>query len=72
MHLPFHPDALIELNQAVAWHERERAGYGSFLFDEVVRKVEQAARIPRPTPSPRASSRPPAEQLRPPAGPKLR
>jgi plasmid stabilization system protein ParE len=47
MRLPFHPDALIELDQAVAWHERERAGHGSVLFDEVIRKVEQAARFPR-------------------------
>lgn len=47
MHLPFHPDALVELDHAVAWHEHERAGYGSILFDEVVRKVEQAARFPQ-------------------------
>lgn len=47
MRLPFHPEALIEIDQAVAWHERERAGYGSILFDEVVRKVEQAAHFPR-------------------------
>jgi toxin ParE1/3/4 len=47
MRLPFHPDALIELDQAVAWLERERAGFGSILFEEVVRKIEQASRFPR-------------------------
>lgn len=47
MLLPFHPDATTELDHAVAWHEHERTGYGSFLFDEVIRKVEQAARLPR-------------------------
>lgn len=47
MRLPFHPEALVELDQAVAWHERERAGYGSILFDEVIRKVEQAACLPK-------------------------
>lgn len=47
MRLPFHPDALIELDQAVAWHERERAGYGSLLFEEVIRKVDQATSLPR-------------------------
>ncbi|MCB9713119.1 MAG: type II toxin-antitoxin system RelE/ParE family toxin [Myxococcales bacterium] len=29
------------------WHERERTGYGAVLFEEVTRRVEQAARLPR-------------------------
>ncbi|MCA9708275.1 MAG: hypothetical protein KDK70_20660 [Myxococcales bacterium] len=47
MFLPAHPEALFELNQAVAWHEHERPGYGALLFAEVERKVAQAARLPR-------------------------
>ena len=31
----------------VVWHERERTGYGAVLFEEVTRRVEQAARLPR-------------------------
>lgn len=45
--LPFHPEALLELDEAVIWHERERTGYGALLFSEVTLRVEQAARLPR-------------------------
>lgn len=47
MHLPIHPEALTELDHAMAWHERERLGYGLLLLDEVSAKIEQAARFPR-------------------------
>jgi len=47
MPLPIHPEALMELDHAMAWHERERVGYGLALLDEVSTKVEQAARFPR-------------------------
>ncbi len=46
MLLPIHPEALIELDQAMEWHERERTGHGLVLLDEVISKVEQAARFP--------------------------
>ena len=29
------------------WHEDEREGYGALLFDEVARRISQAARFPR-------------------------
>lgn len=45
--LPFHPEAVEELDDAVAWHESERAGYGALLFGEVTRRVAQAAMFPR-------------------------
>lgn len=37
MHLPLHPEAVIELNAAVAWIERQRGGFGSLLSDVVAR-----------------------------------
>jgi plasmid stabilization system protein ParE len=45
--LPFHPDARTEFREAVAWHERERSGFGALLIDAVTDKVGQAARFPR-------------------------
>lgn len=45
--LRFHPEALDELDAAVAYHEGERVGYGALLFDEVSRRVGQATRLPR-------------------------
>lgn len=51
MHLPSirrrSPNSTTELDHAMAWHERERLGYGLLLLDEVSAKVEQAARFPR-------------------------
>lgn len=47
MLLLIHPEAYIELDQAMEWHERERVGYGIALLDEVVCQIEQAARFPR-------------------------
>lgn len=47
MRLRFHPEALTELAESVAWHENERVGYGGYLFDEVARRVGQAAQFPR-------------------------
>lgn len=45
--LPFHPEARTEFKEAVAWHERERAGFGALLIEAVTDKVGQAARFPR-------------------------
>lgn len=47
MRLRFHPEALRELAEAVAFHENERVGYGGLLFDEVARRIGQAAQFPR-------------------------
>lgn len=47
MLLPIHPEAYVEVDDAMAWHERERVGYGITLLDEVVCQVERAARFPR-------------------------
>lgn len=45
--LRFHPEALVELDAAVAWHERERPGHGALLFRDVTKRVAQASRFPR-------------------------
>ena len=47
MLLELHPEALEELEAAVAWHNRERAGRGDLLYEEVQRRVAQATRFPR-------------------------
>jgi toxin ParE1/3/4 len=47
MRLRLHPAALIELDEIVDYLEGERPGFGALLFDEVTRKVAQAARWPR-------------------------
>jgi len=44
MLLELHPEAVAELEAAVAWHNRERAGRGDLLFTEVHRRVAQATR----------------------------
>lgn len=31
MRLRFHPEALVELADAVQWHEKERVGYGALV-----------------------------------------
>ncbi|MEX1369009.1 MAG: type II toxin-antitoxin system RelE/ParE family toxin [Nannocystaceae bacterium] len=46
MLLPIHPEALIELDHAMTWHERERTGTGLALLDEVSARVEHAASFP--------------------------
>ena len=46
MQLPFEEAAAEELESAVVWYERERPGFGLLLFDEVKRKVAQAAVFP--------------------------
>ena len=47
MLLELHPEALEELEAAVVWHNRERAGRGDLLYDEVRRRVAQATRFPK-------------------------
>jgi len=47
MLLELHPEAVEELEAAVAWHNRERLGYGDLLFDELRKRVAQATRFPR-------------------------
>jgi len=39
MLLELQPDALEELEAAVVWHNRERAGRGDLLYDEVSRHI---------------------------------
>lgn len=46
MKLPLHPAALDELDEAVEFIEKKRAGYGERLFAHNARRVEQAARFP--------------------------
>lgn len=46
MSLRLHPAALAELVEAVEYLEGERTGFGEFLFDEVSRRIAQAARFP--------------------------
>jgi toxin ParE1/3/4 len=45
--LPFHPEARTEFREAVAWHEREHAGFGALLIEAVIDRVGQAARFPQ-------------------------
>jgi plasmid stabilization system protein ParE len=47
MRLRLHPAALAELDEAVAWHEERRTGWGSVLFEELSLRIGQAARFPR-------------------------
>lgn len=47
MLLELHPEALEELEAAVVWHNRERAGRGDLLYDDVRRRIAQATRFPR-------------------------
>jgi plasmid stabilization system protein ParE len=47
MKLRLHPDALVELGDAVTYLERERAGLGAALFAEITQRVAQASRWPR-------------------------
>jgi plasmid stabilization system protein ParE len=47
MRLRLHPAALAELDEAVAWHEARRTGWGSMLFEQLSLRIGQAARFPR-------------------------
>ena len=47
MRLPFEEAAALELEEAAAWIERERSGYGERLLVEVARTVDRAADLPR-------------------------
>jgi len=45
--LPFEADAADELEAAVTWYERERAGHGDLFASAVRRTVDRAARFPQ-------------------------
>ena len=45
--LPFAAEAVEELENAAAWYERERPGYGALFLAEVRAKAGRAARFPR-------------------------
>jgi plasmid stabilization system protein ParE len=47
MRLPFEADAAAELEDAAAWYERERRGYGALFMSEIRRTVERAADLPQ-------------------------
>ena len=47
MKLPLHPAAVAELNDAVDYLEDQRSGFGGLLFEEVSRRIAQAARFPK-------------------------
>ena len=47
MRLPFEAGAVTELEDAAAWYERERDGYGALFVSEVRRAVERAEDLPR-------------------------
>jgi hypothetical protein len=46
MRLPFVADAVAELEEAAAWYESERRGYGGLFAAEVRRAVDRAATLP--------------------------
>jgi plasmid stabilization system protein ParE len=50
MRLPFEADAVAEFEDAAAWYEREREGYGALFVWEVRRAVDRAAALPRSGP----------------------
>jgi plasmid stabilization system protein ParE len=50
MRLPFEGAAVDEFEDAAAWYERERAGYGALFVSEVRRVVDRAAALPRSGP----------------------
>lgn len=47
MKLPFEADAADELEAAVTWYERERAGHGDLFASAVRRTLDRAARFPQ-------------------------
>ena len=46
MRLPIHPAALIDLDEAMAYYEEERAGLGLELLDAIAETVAFAAEVP--------------------------
>lgn len=50
MRLPFVVEAVAEFEDAAAWYEREREGYGKLFAAEVQRAVARAADLPRSGP----------------------
>jgi len=46
MDLPFDDEAVVELEAAAVWYERERDGYGERFVDEVEARVQRAAQFP--------------------------
>ncbi len=47
MLLELHPEALEEFDATVVWHDRERLGHGALLYEEVRKRIAQAARLPK-------------------------
>ncbi len=47
MFLEFHPEALEEFDAAGVWLDRERPGHGVLLYEEVRKRIVQAARLPK-------------------------
>ena len=50
MRLPFEAEAVDELEDAAAWYEREREGYGALFVSQVRRAVDRAADLPHSGP----------------------
>lgn len=50
MRLPFEAEAVAEFEDAAAWFEREREGYGALFVSEVRRAVDRAADLPHSGP----------------------
>jgi plasmid stabilization system protein ParE len=46
MRLRLHPAALAELDEAVGYLEEQRPGFGALMFEEISRRIGQAARLP--------------------------
>lgn len=46
MRLPFEAEAFAELEDAAAWYEERRVGYGALFVAEVRRAVDRAADLP--------------------------
>lgn len=53
----FHPAAREELTSARDWYDRQRAGLGAELVDEIERAVEAVCANPRAWPSPAGAPR---------------
>lgn len=62
MRLPFQADAAEEFEEAAAWYERERRGYGALFAAEVLRAVERACELPHS--GPRVPGTPEARDVR--------
>ena len=62
MRLPFEAEAVAEFEDAAAWYEREREGYGALFVAEVRRAVDRAVDLPRS--GPRIPGTDPARDVR--------